>query len=282
MTAQHTGTAGGTMLRTLREQTQRTQLWVEAEANLGSGYLQRVECGRVAQPERATLERILAALDARFAQRREILATFGYAVRVMPPSVAEHAWARAVCAAELGEAAFPVYVLDCAHRLVAFNASVPPLFAISPDDPTLGDLVGRSLLAAWFDPGSPLAPLVAEPEVLLPALIRALRYEMQQFAAVLRHLHAHPRFRRHWATVEREPAPASAMRTLTPVRLNVPGAGALTFRISAEPLLLDARFRIISYVPADPQTLRVCAAWTNERTRSGTSTRHLPSDGGND
>ena len=67
------GTPGGAKLRALREGAGRTQLWVEAEAGLGTGYLQRVESGRVTQPERATLERILLSLEARYSERREVL-----------------------------------------------------------------------------------------------------------------------------------------------------------------------------------------------------------------
>ena len=53
------GTPGGLKLRALRDDRRRSQLWVETEADLGTGYLQRLESGRVAQPVRATLERIL-------------------------------------------------------------------------------------------------------------------------------------------------------------------------------------------------------------------------------
>jgi transcriptional regulator with XRE-family HTH domain len=261
-------TPGGARLRALRERVGKTQLWVEAEAELGSGYLQRVESGKVAQPGRATLERILAALEARYGERREVLELFGYAVATAPPTEDELAWASAACRRELHEVAFPAYVLDCTHRLVAWNRDVPRLFGIDPDDPTLGQLAGRSLLAAWFDPGSPLAPLVAEPDTFLPALIRALRYEMRQFRteawypALLARLQDElPRFRHHWAAVEREPAVVSAARALVPVRLAVPGAGMLQFRLSSETFTPDARFRLVYYFPADPATMRRCAEW---------------------
>jgi transcriptional regulator with XRE-family HTH domain len=261
-------TPGGARLRALRERVGKTQLWVEAEAELGSGYLQRVESGKVAQPGRATIERILAALEARYGERREVLELFGYAVATAPPTEDELAWASAACRRELHEVAFPAYVLDCTHRLVAWNRYVPRLFGIDPDDPTLGQLAGRSLLAAWFDSGSPLAPLVAEPDTFLPALIRALRYEMRQFRteawypALLARLQDElPRFRHHWAAVEREPAVVSAARALVPVRLAVPGAGMLQFRLSSETFAPDARFRLVYYFPADPATMRRCAEW---------------------
>ena len=263
------GTPGGMKLRALREGAGRTQLWVEAEAGLGTGYLQRLESGRVTQPERATLERILTALEARYSERREVLELFGYTVVTPLPTEEELAWACHVCQRELHEVPFPAYVLDCTHRLMVWNHCVPYLFGIAPDDPTLGGLACQSLLAAWFNPDSPLAPLVAEPEAFLPALIRALRYEMQQFrtepwyAAVLTPLHALPRFRRYWAVVEREPALASAARALAPVRLTTPSAGLLQFRLSSEHFVRDARFRLVYYCPADPATMHQCTTWAS-------------------
>lgn len=282
MRARTVGTPSGAKLRALRESARRPQLWVEAEAGLGTGYLQRLESGRVAQPERATLERILTALEARYSERREVLELFGYTVVAPPPTETEIAWACEVCQRELHEVPFPAYVLDCTHRLLVWNDSIPRLFGVAPDNPMLGGLAQQSILTAWFDPGSLLAPLVAEPEVFLPALIRALRYEMQQFrteawyAAVLAPLQALPHFRHYWAVVEREPALASAARALVPVRLRRPSTGLLQFRLSSEPFGRDTRFRLVYYFPADPATMQQCTTWAASPTSaySRASTQH--------
>jgi hypothetical protein len=73
----------------------------------------------------------------------------------------------------------------------------------------LGWLAERPVLVAWFDPSSPLAALVVEPDTFLPALIRALRYEMQQLGAEawaatwLARMRADlPRFRHYWDTTK--------------------------------------------------------------------------------
>lgn len=262
-------TPGGARLRALRERAGKTQLWVEAEAGLGSGYLQRVECGRVANPARTTLDRILTALNARYGERRDILETFGYTVATTPPSDQEWDWAGAVSKPSLDAIAFPAYVLDCTHRLVAWNRFVPLLFGMPPDDATLGGLAGRSMLAPWFDPTSPLTALIAEPDRFLPALIRALRDEMQPFSiepwcaplleGFWREL---PRFRHYWRAVDRAPAFVSAARALVPVRLAVPGAGILEFRLASEHFTEDARFRFVYFLPADPAAMQQCVTWS--------------------
>jgi transcriptional regulator with XRE-family HTH domain len=263
-------TPGGARLRTLREAAGRSQLWVEAEADLGTGYLQRLESGRVIQPERPTLERILAALDARYSERRHVLELFGYTVTTPPPTDEELAWAAEISRRELDEAPFPAYVLDCTHRLVAWNRLVPHLFGINPNDPTLGGLAGESLVAAWFAPTSPISGLLAEPEVILASVIRAMRYEMQAFhsepwyAEVIGRLQEIPGFRTAWDTLYGDWGVVTAARALVPFRMVVPEAGALLFRLSSERFVRDARFRVVYLFPADPASMNACARWHGE------------------
>jgi transcriptional regulator with XRE-family HTH domain len=270
-------TPGGTRLRRLREEQHKTQLWVEAEADLGTGYLQRIESGRVAQPGRATLERILTALDVRYSERREILERFGYTVATPPPTAEEIAWARDLSQRELQAATYPAYVLDCTLRLIAWNRFVPALLGLSPDDPHFGLWSRDSFLAAWFDPDSPITPLIAEPHLVLPALVRALRYEIRHrnlddepwFPPLLADLHRWPRFHSAWLAVEVEPPAVSAARSLVPLLLNVPNHGQLRFRLSAEPFIRDARFRILSYFPADTAALSWCSTISNSPVERG-------------
>lgn len=271
------GTPGGAKLRALREQANRTQLWVELEAELGTGYLQRIESGRVTQPVRATLERILNALETGYSERREVLECFGYTVMTMLPTASEMAWASEVCQRELHDVPFPAYVLDCRHHLVAWNRYIPLLFGVAPSDAMLGGLTQQSLLEAWFDGRSPPAARVAEPDAFFPALIRALRYEIQLFRmepwseAVLARLHRLPRFAHYWSIVERETTLASAARALIPMRLALPDTTVLKFRLSSEHFVRDARFRLVYYFPADPATMHQCSIWAAPASQAGKS-----------
>ena len=163
---------------------------------------------------------------------------------------------------------FPAYVLDCTHRLVAWNRYFPRLLGVGPGEPLPSALIGRSPLAPWFDPTSLLAPLVAEPERFLPALLRAFHFEMGRFGGepwyremVLEPLHALLRFRQYWAQVEAEPVAAGAGRALVPAILDLPHGGRLQFSLAAEPFTQDARFRSIYYSPADEHSMRQCIAW---------------------
>jgi transcriptional regulator with XRE-family HTH domain len=271
--ARQVGTPGGARLRAVREQAGRSQLWVEAEADLGTGYLQRVESGRVAQPGRVTVERVLDALGARYSERRDVLELFGYVMPTPLPTPDEIAWASESCQRELHDVPFPAYLLDCLPRLLAWNRSVPRLLGDGPHEAILERMAGQSMMEIWFDPASPFSALVAEPELFLPLLIRAMRYEIERFrcegepwlVAMLARLRRElPRFRHYWEQAEVEPVPISAARVLVPVRLNVPGTGLLQFRLVSEPLVRDTRFRLIYFLPADPATMRQCATWATD------------------
>jgi transcriptional regulator with XRE-family HTH domain len=270
------GTPGGSRLRAVREQARRSQLWVEAEADLGTGYLQRVESGRVALPGRVTVERILDALEARYSERRDVLELFGYVVTTPLPTPDEIEWARQSCQHELHGVPFPAYVLDCYPRLIEWNRFVPRLLGqsggggLSAED-ILARHVGQSMLAPWFDLASPFGALIAEPDALLPAFVRALRFEIEAYrsepwlAEMLATLQAElPLFRAHWLRAEQEPPPISAARILVPITFDVPGVGRLQFRLVSEPFVRDARFRLIYYVPGDPTTMLQCAAWATD------------------
>ena len=253
-------TPGGNRLRALREDYARTQMDVELDANLGIGYLQRVESGKVRYPERDTLERILAALNASYTERRDILELFGYVVDTPLPDAREIEAAVALCQSELARAVFPVYLLDCAHRLLSWNGFLPKLF---------GDGWQKerdvSMLRLMFDPAYGVSGRIANPDVFFPAQIRALRYQMRLFRseawvdALIADLLKLPLFARYWtAAPELLGGELIAARPLIPLELNVPNSGALRFRLTSEPFAHDRRFRIIYYLPADAATMQQC------------------------
>ncbi|MCC6791821.1 MAG: helix-turn-helix domain-containing protein [Thermomicrobiales bacterium] len=259
------GQTGGGRLRALREARGRTQLWVEAEAELGAGYLQRVECGRVAQPSRGTVERILSALGARYGESRELLEAFGYAVASPLPTDADREWARTTSQADLDQVMFPAYALDCTARLVAWNGYLPLILGLPSGAALPGSLTRRSMLFWWFDPATPLGAGVLEPDDLHPAMLRALRYELEHYRGeawpreLIADLETLPRFRAIWTAVNQEPPPAGPARARVPLRLQAPGAGRLEFRLASETFAHDPRFRTIYYFPTDPATIRWCA-----------------------
>jgi transcriptional regulator with XRE-family HTH domain len=263
----HSQTPGGRRLRTLRAYYGQTQLDIELDASLGIGYLQRLESGRVRQPERDTLDRILAALGARYTERRDVLELFGYIVDAPVPDADEIAWAVAACRAELDGAVFPAYLLDCAHRLLGWNTFVPDMLGI---DPQVGP--GQiSILQHIFDTAHGLAQIIANPDDFFPAQIRALRYEMQWFhdepwySALIEEMRrCCPTFARYWGE-SNGPIHIPA-RPLTPMELRIKTGECLKFRLISEPFVQDHRFRVIYCLPADADTNQHCLDWSQQAT----------------
>lgn len=259
-------TAGGGRLLQLRLQAGKAQLQIEAEAGLGCGYLQRIEAGKVRQPQRATLERLLAALEVRYNERREVLALFGYQAAAPLPDAAEIAWARAVARPELEAVAFPAYLLDCGVRLLAWNRLLPALFPVVGHEGRRIAAEHWSMLRLWLDPRFGMAERVGDAAANVRRLIHTFRHELERFgdepwcAGLVAELYRDlPQFRAAWDA----PAPvatASAARAMAPLRLLLPER-VLHFWIAAEPLTRDARFRIVSLLPADAQTMEQCARW---------------------
>lgn len=252
----------------LREAAGKTQLEVELDANLGTGYLQRVESGKVQHPERDTLERILAALEARYTERRDILERFGYLVDAPLPTEQEITWAVNLCRAELESAVFPAYLLDCAHRLLVWNAMFPKLFHIEGVTHHPNADLRVSILRVLFDERLGMTPLITNPDIFFPASIRALRSEMQLFRgeawynALIADLRTTcPTFEKYWTQANSKPQVHFAARPLTPIEIAAPGIGVLQFRLMAEAFIQDRRFRVIYFLPANPVTMQQCAEW---------------------
>jgi hypothetical protein len=150
------------------------------------------------------------------------------------------------------------------------------LLDLAPGDPWLRKMEQDSLLARWFEPDAPFYRMVVEPDILLPAVVRAFRFEMEQFhlepwyAEVLARLQQNtPLFSKYWTLTEHELLPAGAARATVPVRLAGPHSGALEFRLASEHFTRDSRFRLVYYFPADLVTMQRCAEWAAERSEPG-------------
>lgn len=173
-------TVGGERLRILRESRGKTQLELELDASLGTGYLQRLESGKVQQPERDTLERVLTALSSSFAERREVMQLFGYAVQLTIPDEAEIQWAINVFRAEMATITVPAYVLDCSHRLLTWNPLAAKLYSLEPFTVAEDRTDYMSMPRLIFDPRLKVSPSIVNGEEFYPSQIRVLKYEQQR------------------------------------------------------------------------------------------------------
>lgn len=263
-TSAYTYTIGGEALQALRHKAGKTQLMVEADAELGSGYIQRIESGKVRQPERPTLERILAALAASYSERRDILALFGYASPIPLPNDQEWAWAQAQSAQELRNAQFPAYLLDCGNRLVGWNRLSELVFPCLKHYRSSSSTEALSIMELWFEPHYGVRDRLANAESFFPHMLRAFQHELKllgreawcrdMIEGFLRDL---PGFSEQWQRAKQIHT-ASAARALVPVQLRLAPYGLLSFRVASEPFTYDSRFRLVYLLPANQTSLQLC------------------------
>ena len=68
-------------------------------------------------------------------------------------------------------------------------------------------------------------------------------------------MRAIPLFERYWQATMDRPAVVSAARALLPLALRTRAGQSFSFRLSSEPFVDDARFRIVYYFPDDVPTM---------------------------
>jgi transcriptional regulator with XRE-family HTH domain len=249
---------GGIRLRSLRADHGKTQLDVELDASLGIGYLQRLERGNVQHPERETLERILAALEVSFAERREVLGLFGYTATIAVPTESEIRWAIDVFQAEVKSTNFPAYLLDCSHRLLAWNSLVGKVFSAVPTD-SAAVLMPRLI----FDPMFGLARSVLNAETFFSAQIRILEFERLRcgdeawYNGFVNEMRQYDTFDEYWTRHNATGRRQVSMRPVAQLKLPI-GDEIAQFRLISETFAQDPRFRVIYYIPADSATVRQC------------------------
>ena len=186
---------------------------------------------------------------------------FGYTIDRPLPTEAEIQWACSVSGAVLQEISLPAYLLDCAHRLLAWNPLIIEFLSILSAELEAIKSSQLSLIDLWFTQSSTLSTLVHDPDTFYPRMIQALEHEMHPFRReqwckeLFAHwLHTLPLFRDYWLRRDQAPPPAVAARLLKSLSIKHAQAGLLHFRLATEPLNPDTRFRMVYYVPADTNT----------------------------
>jgi transcriptional regulator with XRE-family HTH domain len=269
-------TLGGQKLRELRQSAgiSLMELSVKLDGEQGklidTGHINRIETGNIKKPLAETLEVILAGLHATYRERRAVLEAFGYTVRVTLPTVEEIEEARSLVAHELNDSTYPVYLVDFAQRLWMWNRYVPRLIGMHPDDPATSRFVGVTLFDLAFNPAYDTRLLIANPDDYLPAMLAFLKvaissfHEEEWYTELIAKLSTFAGFSVIWDQLPEDAVQRYAHRSIIPLKVHVPGAGLLQFRLSSTDFLLDPRFQIGHFTPYGATTLHACAVWAEE------------------
>lgn len=262
--------AGARLLRTLRERAGLSQVDVEVVAELGEHYLKRIELGQVKRPQRATLERILSALDASYNDRRHVLEDYGYIVSNPLPTPQEIASAQDTFHRFAQTLSLPAQLIDCAQRLLAWNDLLDFAVGRSPQEKDASNILGTSIFAITYDPQyyirSQILNLDAWSEHILPVLLHELQpfmyeawcqevlHEIRKAAPGLDSLI------KVYQISRRIPA-----RPRVPIIFRGTNGTPLSFWVATEHYSDDSRFRVTYYFPADEATIHQCRLWVESK-----------------
>lgn len=258
-------TPGGRKLRELRECAKRTQLSIEIQAGIGTGYLQRVESGKVLHPEKETLERILKALDVSYGGQRQVLEMFGYTAPTPLPNEDEIAWATRVSQSDLHSLAFPACLLDCSLRLLDWNHSVPKILGFPSSSMQMSRLKYLPITKLIFDEQYYITQRIINPETFFLTVLRVLLIRMQPFrheewyANIISEPYERlPLFKEHWNKVMQDEHSDTIACPCLPVRFDAHHGGELQFHLFFENFIPDSRFHFVYCLPADTATMNYC------------------------
>jgi transcriptional regulator with XRE-family HTH domain len=256
-------------LRNLRETAGLSQLAVELEADLGSGYLHKVELGKIKSPLKETLERILAAVGARHSDRRDALEAFGYNLAASLPTTAEIEWALKECGPAVQQVAMPAYLLDCALRPLLYNGYLCALLGASPNSKEMTGVLHRPIFEQVFDSESWLFSRFNQHEDVLPILMMTLHIELVPYLSekwcqeLVEGCMRLPLFKKYWEEVKQRGPYNIVASPLLPVQINSPLLGEITCRTSVEYLKRDSRFRVIYLIPVDQTSVDRLGRWAS-------------------
>jgi transcriptional regulator with XRE-family HTH domain len=268
---------GGSQLRSLRKSRRETIENIAVDAGITYKTLSDIERGVTKQPAREVLQQILEALHRAsplaVEDQQDIMYLFGYQRPYPIPSQIEIAQARKYWTeAYNDQIPYPAYLGDIAQRLLTWNSSALRLFGFTHTDPRLKLLENITIFDLGFDLAPQFAP-VLNPDEFFPDLIRTMKAEFYPYrneawyhACIGAVREKYPQFDQLWNAVSEEDAKKPLLGSSVPIVMDVPEAGALTFRLTRIPFANDPRFFISQWLPVDDKTMTVCMDW-NQQTK---------------
>jgi transcriptional regulator with XRE-family HTH domain len=268
---QHDGelpaTPGGT-LYALRKRRKLSNLDLAERARVSPTTLSRLENDHIDHPERQTLDRVLSALNqvkaVSLAERRSVLAAFGYKEDDALPSALDICRAVASWAEPFKAAPFPAYLADCAQRIHDWNGLVLRLLGVAdrgmlPPKFTVFDLA--------FNPAYQGGMTVPNRREFIPEMVRVMKSEFLPFRGrdwcrecVSQARRRYREFDEVWGSIPDADLGAMSIRSMGPLVLRHPSGSVLRFQIVDTDLVSDRRFQAVQYTPPDAETSATCFA----------------------
>lgn len=269
---QATAKATGAYLRTLRKERGVGIEYLAQACQIAYRTLQEIESGNTVRPGRVTLLTILHGLSGlkklQPGERGKVLEPFGYRDQSQLPESEEVARVAQQWEQSVLELPHPAYLVDFAHRFLAWNRYAPRLIGLPYGHPALERMRGKTLFDLIFDKQFATAFAIQNKETFLPEMLYVMRCEFEPFKddewclnCIQTACDSYPAFRQLWDKVQKMPIQELGLRTMGPMVMQPAGSDLLSFHLLGTDFVSDSRFRVIQYIPGNAITMRKCLEW---------------------
>lgn len=245
--------------------------------------LQRIESGKTKLPSRHNLISLLnhlsTILKISAAERLKILEPFGYSDQTPLPNQTDIISVTQQWKQSIFELPHPACLVDCAHRIHAWNHYAPYLVGLTYGHPGMENIRGKTLFDLLFNQNFASAFGLQNKDDFLVEMLEVMRSEFEEFKdedwcteCIQNTSDAYPEFQRLWKKVNAHPVRKLSLRMIGPFLSNPSGDTPLSFYMLGTDFLSDSRFRVIQYLPANVETMRQCLAWVEAESQTQSMT----------
>lgn len=273
---------GGRLLRSLRKSRDETIENIATDAGITYKTLQGIETGVTKSPSLDTLRCVVDALHkivpVPLIDRQKVYVAYGYKKTYPLPTQAEINNAIQEWQEKCREVPYPAYLVDCAQRLLDWNQYAPRLVGLKSGDLQLDQFAGVTIYDVTFALSNSFIKIVNRDEYLAD-LMRTIKAEDSVFQYedwyqdhLLEVQEKYPEFAELWKKIEVDVSGQFELGNNTPIKLEIPGTGILTFRLSRINFVSDIRFFVVQWIPMDDFSMLQCLLWVKEEAVGSSST----------
>lgn len=266
--------SGGQLLRELRKFRGETIENIATDAGITYKTLQGIETGSTKSPSPDTLRSIIDALHMAepvpLIEHQRVFTAFGYQKPYPLPTQIEIDNAIDEWKKSYRNVPYPAYLVDCAQRLLDWNQYAPRIVGLNNDDVRTQQFFGVTIYDIIFALSDAFVKVANRDEYLID-LMRTIKAEDSAFQHeewYQEHLREvqkkYPEFAELWGNHAVDMTGQFELGNTSPIKLEIPGTGSMTFRLSRINFVLDIRFFVVHWTPMDDFSMLQCLMWVQE------------------
>lgn len=277
VTENSTITLGGAYLRQLRQDRAISIDDMAGDCGTTFKTLQKIESGKTKQPSREMLLVLLEGLSRikrlEPIERRKVLDYFCYRDLSPLPDKDEIERMRQEWEHPFFELPHPACLVDFVHRVHAWNRYAPKMMGLDDGHPALEYTRGKTLFDLLYSKQFSNYFCCKNKDFFVFNMMEMMRYEFEPFKEedwckkfIKDTICIYPELRDCWDKVLGNPLRESSLRLIGPIIMEPRRDSMLKFYLLSTDFISDSRFRVIQYLPGNPETMRQCLSWVESES----------------